>query len=141
MTDALTKAADAAIAAGGDAVHLANLAARRTRSPLAPANAPPPTSLSRNPSGERVTEPTSLSRTPSGNVRRHSPRLSITLTKLKGGLHAAVEEYKKKEAAMEKEKEERRSYQTHDDVWGWAVAGLALLGVLFGWCVKSSWNK
>ena len=31
MTDALTKAADAAIAAGGDAVHLANLAARRTR--------------------------------------------------------------------------------------------------------------
>ena len=80
MTDALTKAADAAIAAGGDTVHLANLAARRTRSPLAPANAPPPTSLSRTPSGERVTE------------RRHSPRLSITLTKLKGGLHAAVEE-------------------------------------------------
>ena len=119
MTDALTKAADAAIAA--DAVHLANLAARRTRSPLAPANAPPPTSLSRTSSGERVTEPTSLSRTPSGNVRRHSPRLSITLTKLKGGLHAAVEEYKKKEAAMEKEKEERRSYQTHDDVWGWAL--------------------
>ena len=30
MTDALTMAADAAIAAGGDAVHLANLAARRT---------------------------------------------------------------------------------------------------------------
>ena len=52
MTDALTKAADAAIAAGGDAVHLANLAARRTRSPLAPANAPPPTSLSRNPSAD-----------------------------------------------------------------------------------------
>ena len=108
MTDALAMAADAAIAAGGDAVHLANLAARRTRSPLAPANAPPPTS------GERVTKPTS----PAGGVRRHSPRLSITLTKLKGGLHAAVEEYKKKEAAMEKEKEERRSYQTHDDVWG-----------------------
>ena len=42
MTDALTMAADAAIAAGGDAVHLANLAARRTRSPLAPANAPTP---------------------------------------------------------------------------------------------------
>ena len=43
MTDALTKAADAAIAA--DSVHLANLAARRTRSPLAPSNAPAPTAL------------------------------------------------------------------------------------------------
>ena len=71
MTDALTKAADAAIAA--DSVHLANLAARRTRSPLAPSNAPAPTALpgSRAPSQER----------------RHSPRLSITLTKLKGGLN------------------------------------------------------